>query len=278
MKTCLIITWRLSILVAGLTSGLQLLIADESRKPEITVDGLTNLARGITLAELETKLKIKPLHQFSAQIESNQFLSVSIPFEKPRGSFYFLFRNGQLLAITDPPKVEFETKQSFNGVPWKTPKAVEPEDKMNRVIQGQDLSAADILERVKQWRQNETIASKGKSPLNILPAVLVVSPFFLAKTPAIRRARNKSDELTERFDAFKIGLGMSQDETKNLFGDPVRRFPAGSNCVTLVFGSDMPPNAPVHVPPVWISIDYRDDKAIQVFSHDFFDKRTLGGK
>src|SRR5688572_31515267 len=92
-----------------------------SEPVRVSVNVLTNLARGISLDEFAKQLGVKPTHQFTARLGSNELTCVSFQFERPRGRLYFLFASGKLTAIQDTPKVEFETKGTVNGKPWEAP-------------------------------------------------------------------------------------------------------------------------------------------------------------
>jgi len=235
---------------------------------------LTNLARGISLEGLISETGISPLHQFMARIGTNDFSCVRMSFERPRGSFYFLFRNGQLTTIQDLPRVDFETR-TYNGKPWRVPKPVDPEVRMIAVIQAQDLSPVEIVERLQQWTRAEAVASKGKEPLNILPAFILTAPLFLAKAPSRLSGETEAARLTEKFDPFKIKLGMTADEVRSIVDDPILTVKTNSNCELRVYGSELPASLSVHIPPVWVSVMFCDNEVTSVFSHDFFDKRLL---
>lgn len=244
---------------------------------QLSVSVLTNLQRGISLTQLTEITGIKPQHQFTVQDGTSAVTCIKLAFVKPRGFLYFIFQDDKLFAIKERPAVEFETK-THNGKPWQVPKPVDAEVRMTKVKQGRDLTPADIKRQLEQWAKNEAVASKGKEPLNILPAFIITSPLMLVKSPAIAHANSKADDLSERFDAIKIQLGFSPEKTQEVFGDPVRRISAGTNGVVCVYGSDLPPDASVHNPAVWVSVVYREGKAVRVFSHDFFDKSLLTGK
>ena len=250
---------------------------DQAGLRQMPVSVLTNLQRGISLDHLTELTGIQPQHQFTTKDGANEVSCIKLSFERPRGFFYFVFQDNKLLAIKERPAVEYETK-THNGKPWQVPKPVDAEARMTKVIQGRDLSHDEIIKKLEEWAMNEAVASTGKEPLNILPAFIITSPLMLAKSPAIARANSKAEQLAERFDALKVELGFSPDETKRLFGDPVRRVAAGTNAVICVYGSDLPPDASVHNPTVWVSVEYREGKAVRVFSHDFFDKSLLTGR
>src|SRR5688572_16947563 len=121
----------------------------------ISVNVLTNLARGISLDELAKQTGVKPTHQFTARLGSNEFTCVNMVFTHPRGSLNFLFANEKLAAIQDKPKVEFEITKMSNGKPRQVPKLVDAEQRMNMVVQSPDLSASQIVQRLEQWLKNE---------------------------------------------------------------------------------------------------------------------------
>jgi len=237
---------------------------------------LTNLSRGISLEQLVAQTGTKPRHQFSAFLGTNEFLCVRIIFEKPKGPLYFLFKDGKLLAIKDPPKVEFETKYYADGTPQKTPKPIDTEKRVNEILESQALSPTDILERLRRWAADGAGAGKGKEPWNILPAILIASPFMLAKSPSINQANEEAKRLAATFDPFKVRLGMGTNEVRELFGEPAQRINFSSNCLWHIYGADLPAQASVRNPPVWILVAFCDGRVNRIFSDVFVDKRRFG--
>jgi hypothetical protein len=235
---------------------------------------LTNLARGMLLTELAQRTGVKPQHQFTAMFGSNNVSCVKLSFDRPRGYFYFLFQNGELAAIQNRGwRVEFETN-TYPGRPRQVPKARNPEAQMAKVLQGQDLSPNEIAEKVEEWSKNEIVASRGKEPMNILPAITATAPLF---APKRIRAENEAASLAEKFDPFKIKLGMTTNETQAVFGEPELRLIGLTNRVEHVYGAKLSPFAPSITPSVWVSVIFEDGKVTRIFSHDFFDKRLVNG-
>jgi len=200
-------------------------------------------------------------------------MCVKLSFERPRGRLYFLFRNGKLASIQQPPKAEF-VMATYRGKPWEKSKPIHPEEQMYKVIQGKDLSPGEIVDQIEEWSKNETLASRGKEPMNILPIVIATAPLF---EPKIVRAESEAASLAEKFDPFKIKLGMTTNETQAVFGEPELRIAGLTNRVEHVYGSKLSPFAPGITPSVWVSVIFQDGEVTRVFSHDFFDKRLVNG-
>lgn len=246
----------------------------ESQTGQLPISVLTNLPRRISLDQLKNRTGIKPQHQFTARLETNDVLCVSLSFEHPRGYLHFLFRNGGLASIQSVPTVEFVLKTN-HGIRVRVPLPVHPEAHMTKVIHGNDLSPDEIAKKIEQWSRGEAQRAKGSEPMNILPAVILSAPVSLAQWPARARARREAEKLAGKFDPFKIALGMTADEAKARFGDPDHRHVVSSDCEWRCYGSDLSGLLPVHVSPVWVSVVFCDGKVTRVFSHDFFHKGPL---
>lgn len=250
--------------------------ASESPTDRIPVGVLTNLPRGISLNGLTVKTGVRPQHQFSARKGTNELLCVKLLFHHPRGSLYFVFQNGSLTKVTEPPRVEFETFGFYGKTPRTRPKMIDPEEKMNSVLLSHDLSPSEIMERLEQWSQNEKVASKGQEP-NVLPAFIITAPLRLAEIPSVMHANDEARKLAATFDALKIKVGMTTNETVVLFGEPTRIVPSNTNCILHVYGSRLPAKASVHNPPSWVIVIFCNGESTRVFSHDFNDQRLLEG-
>src|SRR5580765_5059018 len=96
------------VIISFFLQAAHILGQSETNALKIPVDNLVNLRRGSSVDDLRTLLGVKPLYQFTASVESNEFLCVSVALEHPRGTFYFLYRDKRLTAILDPPKPEWE--------------------------------------------------------------------------------------------------------------------------------------------------------------------------
>jgi len=247
-----------------------------STRSDNNTSALTNLGRGISLADLSAKTGAQPQHQFAAQLGTNELLCVKLLFQHPRGRLYFVFQNGRLAAVHDPPRVESETYGYFGKTPRTRPNRVDPEDKMNTVLLSPDLSHSEIGERLEQWSRNEAVASKGQEP-NVLPAFIIIAPLWLANTPSIMRANDEARKLTAKLDAFKIKLGMKTNETMALFGEPTQIALPSTNCILHIYGSRFPAKASGHHSPNWVTVRFCDGEATRVFSHDFIDQRLIEG-
>jgi hypothetical protein len=249
----------------------------QTNSVQIPIETLANLPRGISLAELEARIRLNPLHQFAAHIDTNDFLCVSVFFEHPPGSFYFLFRDEKLTTVSKPPKAEFETK-SYDGRRSQVPKRVEPEERLASVLSERDLSPSEIDESLKRSAELDAAATRAKEPQNIKPAWTITAPLWMAQRNSIDRAQDEAAKLVAKFDPFKVKLGMTVSEVERLFGKPARVRQISSNETLHVYGSDLPGFASVRFRPVWMTVVFRDQKVIRVFSHDLFDKRLLDTK
>jgi len=169
--------YGMALLIAMGCCGCALATGSETKGVWLTPSALTNLNRGISLAELKIQTGCEPQHQFTARLGSNDVSCVKLSFEPPRGRLYFLFRNGKLASIQQPPKAEF-VMATYRGKPWEKPKPIHPEEQMHKVIQGKDLSADEIVERIRLLASHETQRARGEELTCFL-----LSRFFRHKHP-----------------------------------------------------------------------------------------------
>ena len=234
---------------------------------------VTNVPLGISLEELARRTGIKPTHLVSARVETNSFLAVSLSFSQPSGTLNFLFENEKLRAIQDRPKVEFETK-THRGKPWKVPKAFDSEDRFNQIANAPNLTPLEIESRFQQWAKNQNAATQG-SELNILPAARIVAATSPTAKTAQLHAETQAAELAEKYNPFKIALGMTPSEVKALFGTPALQQNLSNGSQLHVYGEQLSGLVPAHIPYVWVSIVFCEGIVTRVFSHDLFDKRLI---
>ena len=247
----------------------------ETKVVWLTPSVLTNLNRGISLSELRAQTGCEPQHQFTARFETNDATCVELSIERPRGRLYFLFLNGKLASIQQPPKAEIEMA-TYRGKPWEKTKPIHPEEQMFKIIHGEDLSADEIVELIRLWAWQDAERARGEEP-NVLPVYVILAPLFLARAPDRAAAVREAASLAEQFDPFKIKLGMTTNETQAVFGEPELRIKRMGNCMEHVYGSKLSPFAPAVTPSVWVSVVFQDGRVTRIFSHDFFDKRLVNG-
>ena len=262
-------------MVGVVCSGCMCLPRGETKAAWLTPGVLTNLNRGISLEELEARTGCKAQPQFTARLETNEVSCVRLSFVDWSRPFYFYFTNRILAAIKDLPETEYETTRYFGGTPCVSPKPVDSETKLAKVVNAPDLTTPDLINRIEQWQQARSMP-RGES-LNLLPVYLISLPFEPWRLAKMRRAEKEAASLAERFDPGKISLGMTTNDTQAIFGEPELCIKGLSNRVEHVYGSKLSAFAPATTPSVWLSVVFQDGQATRIFSHDFFDKRLVQG-
>ncbi|MCD6050208.1 MAG: hypothetical protein K0Q55_1611 [Verrucomicrobia bacterium] len=253
--------WQLTLLAASIAcSGCATKHAGDQPK-QIATHKLLETKLGTSRAEVEAHLKVKGEHEFSARIGTNEQFCVSILFQEPPASFYFLFNNDKLQAIVRPPPFEREK------TPWERTKAVNPEERLAAVLGQPHLSREDISAILLERSQ---LQSGKKGSLAMLPALLIISPFLAANAGNYIANRSEYRKLREKYDPFKINPGMERTEVIRLWGDPARSLPFGTDQQIHIFGAPNPPNVPARSLPALSGVIFENEKVIRVFSHHFF--------
>src|SRR5688572_21503502 len=73
------------------------------------VNAVAELPRGVSLHHLRALLGQEPRHQFTSRVGDSEYLCVSYAFGEPHARLYFVFRDGNLAKITDPPPTPTRT-------------------------------------------------------------------------------------------------------------------------------------------------------------------------
>ncbi len=256
-----LLLWQITLLSALIAfSGCATKHAGDQPK-QIATHKLLETKLGTSRAEVEALLELKGEHEFSTDMGTNAYVCVSLLFQEPPASFYFLFNHDKLQAIVRPPPFEREK------IPWERTKAVNPEERLAAVLGQPHLSREDIsailLERSK-------LQSGKKASLGMLPALLIVSPILAANAGNYIADRSEHRKLREKYDPFKINPGMERTEVIKLWGNPARNLPFGTNQQVHIFGAPKPPNVPARSFPAFVGVVFENEKVSRVFSHHFF--------
>ena len=232
----------------------------------VTPEVLLKVHGGISQEQLEIKLGAPARHEFTAVHESRTAVRcVSYYFPSFHLKYYFVFTNGGLDKLILPPRFAHELSASERGqrAEWKSH---DPQERMQVTLQAPPLNDAGIRASIENRYKPEKFDHA--LPGAVL-AGIIGAPVALARG-AVENASIKS--LAQRFDPFRISLGISVAEANRLFGEPVlvEEFAAGSE--TRHYGS---PKLGIQLSPLWLTVVFKDGKAVQVFSDDFFNYRKV---
>lgn len=257
--------------VIATTAGAQatkLATAPASTRPVVTVEALADLPRGITLDELQGIMATPPRHQFTARIDGGERLAVSYAFGETWARLYFVFRNGKLEKIVEPPPSEYKQVPYKGGI-LELKRPVDAEKRLEVVLAAPDLAGAQPAAAIRG-----KLPKRSRPPINVLPPFEPVPPVPAAARPRIVKNYQRNLELARRFDPFKLKLGMTPAAVDREFGEPLRLEGDGGPQPSRVYDSD----EEVSVNPEYafspVAVVFEKDAATRIFSNDFVDQKV----
>ena len=234
-------------------------------KTKVNIDLLSRLKPGLTQGEVETFFGGKGCYQFTALIGTNKVCCISFLFGRSYVSYYFVFENGLLTKVVPSPPIDEEIVARGNKQ-VSVQKHVDSEARLTLVLNLSDLSGQQLVNSIKAKlpKENESVS--------VVPAFILTAPLWILASTDIKKDYSRNNELAERFNPYKIDVGMPLDIVESRLGAPARTVQRQGETI-LVFGSD----EPLRVNPIyrfsWIAVVVQNSKTVRVFGSDFFDKR-----
>jgi hypothetical protein len=248
--------------IVVIASGCRVAEASNTRVPAPQM--LLSMERGISQERLETLLGVPAKHEFTVSQEHTLIRCVSYYFVADD----FVLTNNALEKIIQPPRFEHELS------PWELGKravwkSYDPLERMEVVRRAPDLDRQGIQTAMEHRHKPKTVD-------NALPgaiiAGIIAAPVTIAQAPQ-RAAENQEIKLlSERFSAFRVHLEMSVTEVEQMLGSPYLSEKRDDGCEIRYYGS---PKLGVQNRLLWVSVSFKEEKAIQVFSNDFFDYHKI---
>ena len=263
----------LFLLIGWMTTGR---VSGEPAVQGQTVDSRTfiELKRGITLAKLESTFQNKPTHEFTVLRNGETIRCVRYDLITPATyqSYYFVFTNDSLTLICLPPPLEYGTRvENDNRVGFVI---VQPEKIVETVIHSEDLNGEALAKSVAQVM---SLKRTNKWDMKMIPVVIIFAPLAIAAAPYTLVENNqwnrKFNAQREKFDPFKVRLGMTVEEVEAMFGTPFTIGKSSDNLDVRYYGS---PRFGEYKEP-WVSVVFDQGKAVRVFSDRFFDDEVIRG-
>ena len=234
----------------------------------VNLNTLLALERGTSLDNVCSALRMSGKHECSALIDKTRYLFIYFAFEQPHVGFYLIFTNEHLKAVVDPPKPEFE-KVPYKDTVREIPKPVDPEKRIKIVLDSADLSQEEVKLRIRQ------AMPKSASSLNMLPAFLIASPLFLARSGEIEGDYRTNAELAKKFDPVKLAVGAELGDVERAFGKPYRVIRDSEERVVQVYGSPVSLRINPSYRFSWVTVVLENGKVVRILSNHFFDQRLL---
>ncbi len=234
------------------------------------VDRLGSVAQGMSLPAVEDALGTEHRLQFHVLVAAVDCLCLSYAFGRSYDVLYFVFKDGVLDRIAEPPPFEERlidypgTGTDGKGSKISIRASVDPWTRMDLVLASPDLSGPAATASVQRRCPEERMS------MSIIPAVIIAAPLlpFLYLGTANEYRINARTQ--ERYDAQKVRLGSSIQDVLGQFGAPVRSGEVNGLLVD-TFGVDNHLSLidPSDVAPFFDVICDKFGKVRAVFSDDF---------
>jgi hypothetical protein len=186
------------------------------------IDRLKAVARGMTVQEVEGVLGPEHRLQFHAMVASADVLCLSYAFCTPYDLLYFVFKDGTLARIAEPPPFAYQDidytgdRPEWKGTTLSIRVAVDPWQRMGRVLAAPDLSGQAAVASISRRCPQDHAA------MAIIPACIIAAP-LLPFSLAGRANEYRINRGTQRrYDPQRIVLASTIAEVLELFGAPLK--------------------------------------------------------
>ncbi len=225
----------------------------------IYADDIPVVEKGITVDQLRAVLQeatgprfSHPKHQFTVWHGGNR-VTCLIAKVHPKAAYYFVFVEGTLETIVEPPAVEFDVIEGKDRSLTMVRKSVSLEELEKLVLQSEGLSSEEFIASAKKKIVASREARRALEPNPIL---------MLFPTREDRPNYRRHTELMQKYDATKIQLGMLPEKVEEVFGlaSDVKRLD-GDGDMLHVYGEDADIGW-FSVP--WVSVTFKNYKVMAV--------------
>ncbi len=238
--------------------------------PLVKPESLFDIPRGVSRADLERTLRGRGKHQFTARIARDDVLCLSHAVQEWYLEYYFVFRNDELTKIIDPRALDDDSVPE-----WRRDlrKEVDAEQRVRAVLEAPDLSRESLKENLRN-----RLPKDRKGAFNQLPAVILFAPFLVVEAPRMVAAQRRNAKLAARFDPFRVQLEMSPGQVDAQLGPPLQAYSLAGNQQIRAYGKEVDVEVHPQYRFSWVSVTFRNRKAIRAYSNDFFDERLRDPK
>lgn len=235
--------------------------------PQTNPTNLLKASPGISQAKLEALIGVPAKHQFTASRDDNTLRCVSYYFPSYNQYFYLVFTNDVLGKIALAPQYESAPRgwQRAKRARWRTD---EPDERLEVVLNAPALTPDDI---VLSGSEKYSPGMDNATPAFIIVGV-VFAPVIVARIPSEMAKEREMRSLAQRFDPYRVKLGMSVVEVEQMFDAPHLKETLDDGSELRFYGSA---KFGYYYDFHWLSVAFRNGKATAVFSSDFCNQRKL---
>ena len=238
--------------------------------PLVKPESLFDVPRGVSSADLERTLRGRGKHQFTARIARDDVLCLSHAVQEWYLEYYFVFRNDALTKIIDPSALDDDSVPE-----WRRDlrKELDAEQRVRAVLEAPDLSRDSLKENLRN-----RLPKDRKGAFNQLPVAILLAPFVVVGAPRMIAAQQHNAKLAARFDPFRVQLEMSPGQVDAQLGPPLQAYSLAGNQQIRAYGKEVDVEVHPQYRFSWVSVTFRNRKAIRAYSNDFFDERLRDPK
>lgn len=246
---CAVLATMLAVAVSTASAG----------ENAVSTNYRVELKRGISFAQFTNGLGAPPTHEFTLRRGSNIVRCVSQCIDKPFQKYYFVFVDGRLTTVCEPPPFDYTTVP-YRGARLEVRKPWKPEERVEQVMQSNDLTGTALLQSIdRRKRPSRT------GPAQFPPGI--ASRF----SSEAERANKALKVVAQRFDPIKVALGDGLEAVEAQFGSSHHAETLLNRHERRCYGS---PRHGVNI-EVWVMVGFNDGKVVEIFSDDFFDTEKI---
>lgn len=230
----------------------------ETTVQTVPAEAMSDLSAGMTRRDVARLMESDGLHQFSllqdgrTHICVSHFLDSGDPKKSLGQEFYFLFIDGKLEKVVLPVSLEGRPE----GQAWDQASV----QAMEQVLSGRNLLASGLQDKV---------AAEGEYHRFVLPSAAKI---VLMRAPPISRIDHfRNRMLAKKYHGERIELGASPSDVEAVLGQPRYNRVISSTETVRVYGQEGNLKVKPQYQYSWVAVVYQDERAVRVYSHDFFD-------
>lgn len=247
---------------------------DLERKEVVNVlmKDLASLKHGMTQQEVENALKARGSHQFTALRSNTIIRCIAYCRSDKWGMYYFVFTNGRLTSICEPPPFEMRTVPYGDSL-LNIRVLGDPEVRIDKVLNAKDVIGPSLTAALETKEPNAP--PKSSADPGLTAAYLLTKKLLSNKEKDKERAKEYK-LLLEKYDPFKVRIGSIAQDIEVHLGKPQIVEAMNEKREMRYYGSVEYGKTAIRE-LMWISLVYDENKVVRVFSDEFinYDKIKL---
>ena len=244
------------------------LMPDYPYKSEVSkVENIKKLRFDMSQSEVEDLLGKDFRYQFKTFKDNAKYECISWFFIKRRSMYFFIFKDGKLVSIVEPPHGKSKiVKKIYNGKMRNFRESVfcDPIERINNTLNIKSLSLNEF-----QLMINKRIPKKLSSFNPFLYIGYAI--FALGSSSRMRKDYKTNFQLLKKYCLNRVLLGNSLNNVKMIMGTPRRVRETGKQKI-FIYGEKKKLKISLRIKFSWLAIVFTNNKVSCVFNNYFLPK------